>query len=135
MEGLYWVIDFLPEQVPDGSPGQFFAVERFYEAEPCRTALRGRFAEIILRLNCYFDLQACEPEEEQWRLNPPPQTLYAWITENRRDLRLRLPGHDTMIVLDRNDTCMTVYQPSEGLLHLLDRLVAASGLFLWQPPQ
>ena len=30
---------------------------------------------------------------------------------------------------------MAVYNPSEKLLKLLDRLAMAEGLFLWQPPR
>ena len=34
LETPYWVIDFLPMQVPQGSAGQFFAVEQYYLQEP-----------------------------------------------------------------------------------------------------
>lgn len=30
LEKSYRVVDFLPEQVPEGSAGQFFAVEKYY---------------------------------------------------------------------------------------------------------
>ena len=30
----YWVVDFLPEQVPEGSAGQFFAVEDYWLRKP-----------------------------------------------------------------------------------------------------
>ncbi|MBR3018921.1 MAG: hypothetical protein IKH57_17865 [Clostridia bacterium] len=131
----YWVIDFLPQQVPEDSAGQFFAVERFYLQEPRQTALRRSFAEILLKVNCYYDIQACEPEEERWEHNPAPELLYSWIAESKKDLCILLPKESTLFTLNRDDLCMAVYHPSERLLKLLDWLAASAGLFLWQPPQ
>lgn len=127
-----WVIDFLPEQVPADCGGQFFAVERFFLRQP---ALRRRFAEILLKLNCYYDLQVCEPEAEDWTRNPDPEALLARIAANGEDLCILLPSECALITLNREDCCMAVYNPSENLLHLLDRLAGGAGLFLWQPPR
>lgn len=131
LEKPYWVIDFLPRQVPAKSGGQFFAVEAYY----LRSPLRRRFAEILLKLNCYYDLRVCEPETELWRLNPPPEELFSEVAENRKDLCVLLPAEDALITVNRDDLYMTVYGPSEALLGLLRPLIAAAGLFLWQPPR
>lgn len=131
----YWVIDFLPEQVPAGSAGQFFAVERFYLQKRRQTALRHVFAEILLKVSCYYDMQVCAPEEERWDRNPPPEQLYAWIAESKKDVRVLLPEESALFTLNRDELYMTIYHPSERLLKLLDRLTASAGLFLWQPPR
>lgn len=130
-----WVIDFLPWQVPADSAGQFFAVERFYLQEQRQAALRRSFAEILLKVNCYFDMQVCEPEEESWERNTAPERLFSWIAENKKDLCILLPEEKAMFTLNRDELCMAVYQPSDRLLRLLDRLATAAGLFLWQPPR
>lgn len=127
----YWVIDFLPRQVPAKSGGQFFAVEEYY----LRSPLRRRFAEVLLKLNCYYEALVCEPETEKWQVNPPPERLFAWIAENEKDLCVLLPAEDTLITVNRDDLYMTVYGPSRDVLELLRPLSAAAGLFLWQPPQ
>ena len=127
----YWVIDFLPRQVPAKSGGQFFAVEEYY----LRSPLRRRFAEVLLKLNCYYEARVCEPETEKWQVNPPPERLFAWIADNEKDLRVLLPAEDTLITVNRDDLYMTVYGPSRDVLELLRPLSAAAGLFLWQPPQ
>ncbi len=127
----YWVVDFLPRQVPAKSGGQFFAVEEYY----LRSPLRRRFAEVLLKLNCYYEARVCEPETEKWQVNPPPERLFAWIAENEKDLRVLLPAEDTLITVNRDDLYMTVYGPSRDVLELLRPLSAAAGLFLWQPPQ
>ena len=127
----YWVVDFLPRQVPAKSGGQFFAVEEYY----LRSPLRRRFAEVLLKLNCYYEARVCEPETEKWQVNPPPERLFAWIAENEKDLCVLLPAEDTLITVNRDDLYMTVYGPSRDVLELLRPLSAAAGLFLWQPPQ
>lgn len=129
----YWVIDFLPEQVSPQSAGQVFAVERFYLQEPQQSALRRRFADILLKVNCYYDFQICEPEEEAWQPHPTPEQLFSWITENKKDACILLPDENTLFTVNRDDVCMTIFNPSDRLLQLLDRLSIAEGLFLWQP--
>jgi len=127
----YWVVDFLPRQVPAKSGGQFFAVEEYY----LRSPLRRRFAEVMLKLNCYYEARVCEPETEKWQVNPPPERLFSWIADNEKDLCVLLPAEDTLITVNRDDLYMTVYGPSRDVLELLRPLSAAAGLFLWQPPQ
>ncbi len=129
----YWVIDFLPEQVPDGNAGQFFAVEEYYLREPALSTLRRRFTDILLKLNCYYDFQVCAADSEEFVRNPAPDVLAARILGAQENLCILLPREDALITLDRDDTCMTVYNPSETLLNRLRLLATAEGLFLWQP--
>ena len=129
----YWVVDFLPEQVPDGSAGQFFAVEGYYLREPALSGLRRRFTDILLKLNCYYDFQVCAADSEEFVRNPAPDVLAARILGAQENLCILLPREDALITLDRDDTCMTVYNPSEILLDRIRLLASAEGLFLWQP--
>lgn len=129
----YWVIDFLPEQVPDGSAGQFFAVEEYYLRKPALSTLRRRFTDILLKLNCYYDFQVCAADSEEFVRNPAPDILASRVLDTQENLCILLPREDALITLDRDDTCMTVYNPSETLLNRLRLLATAEGLFLWQP--
>ncbi len=52
----YWIVDILPEQVPENADGQYFSVERYFLRPARRRALRRRYAELLLRLNCYEDM-------------------------------------------------------------------------------
>ena len=134
-EKPYWVIDFLPAQVPQGGAGQFFAVERFYLQKRQQDDLRRRFARILLQLNCYVSIRVCGAEAEKWESDPAPERLVARILAQKEDLRILLPYENALIALEREDTCMTVYGPREKLLGLLERLAAGAGLYLWRPPQ
>ena len=110
----YWVVDILPEQVPEYSDGQYSAVEQYYLREPQLSVLRKKFSEIILKLNCYYDISVLtDPEDEEAvELNPRPEVLCGlFVGEN----------------------AATIYNPTEHLLGLMRHIAGAEGLFVWKP--
>ena len=135
LEMPYWVIDMLPMQVPQDSAGQFFAVENYYLEEPQHTRLCRRFADVLLKLNCYHDLLV--NHDDEWVKNPAPATLVAWLTEAMQHGHLcaLIETEDTLITASSGDTNMTFYNPSPALLKILEKLASAAGLFLWQPQE
>ncbi len=44
LEKPYWIVDILPEQVPENADGQYFSVERYFLRPARRRALRRRYA-------------------------------------------------------------------------------------------
>ncbi len=131
----YWVIDILPEQVPEDGPGRYFAVEAYY-LQPDRIAgIRRRFTDFLLKLNCYYDFRIGTPEEDPAEDNPTPDQLDARINTEKKDLLILLTGEEALITLNRDDLYMTVYHPSETLLGRMERLASAEGLFLRRPEQ
>ena len=80
LETPYWVIDFLPMQVPQDSSSQFFAIEQFFLTGERRERLYRQFADVVLRLNCYHDLTV-NRGDGIWVKNPEPATLVAWIND------------------------------------------------------
>ena len=77
-ERPYWIVDILPFQVPADSPGQYFTVEEYYLRKPRWQALRRKYLEILLKLNCYFDMHICGFAgvfEGGWEINPKPKRL------------------------------------------------------------
>ena len=131
----YWIIDILPEQVPEGSAGQYFAVERYWQQPHAFAEIRRRFIGILLKLNCYSDFRVCFAGSEEYTLNPAPELLASWILDGQKDLCILLPREDALITLNRDDTWMTLYQPSEALLRRTERLASAEGLFVWKPDE
>ena len=133
LEQPYWVIDMLPQQVPQGGGGQFFAVERYYLKDPQYTSMCCRFADVLLKLNCYHDLLVSHDDE--WVKNPVPAVLAGWLTDSMQKSHLCALIDDgaAMIVASGGDTHMTLYGPSSALLELAGRLATSVGLFLWQP--
>ncbi len=75
LEGPYRIVDILPEQVSANAGGQYFAVERYYLQPERIQALRRRYAEILLRLNCYYDIAVSFDSCASWERNPDPETF------------------------------------------------------------
>ena len=130
----YWIIDLLPCQVPAHSPGQYFAIEQYWLNPAYAPAMRQRYADLLLRLNCYYDLDIL-PSSYSEEYNPPPEKLVQMISGLHGQLDILVGQGDCLITLDSSDTYATVYNPDFTLLTLLRQLAASAGLFVWQPEQ
>ena len=135
LDSPYCVIDFLPYQVPAESGGQFFAVEDHYLSKSHYTVLLRKFADIILKLNCFFDFRVYRNDSSRGTLNPKPESLERWIMENPSVLSILIETEDTLISFTRDSTCLTVYNPSSAVLNYIKALASANGLFVWFPRQ
>lgn len=127
----YHVIDLLPEQVPKDSAGQFFAVEQYYRAPDRLRALHGKFADIILKLNCYYDFQVCYDYGDDWKHAPNPEHLADKIKEMPENgfVRVMLASEEAMIDIDGCDIYMTLYGGTDKLVGIVKRLAESEGLF------
>ncbi|MCR4951243.1 MAG: hypothetical protein K6A40_07970 [Solobacterium sp.] len=131
-EKPYLVIDLLPFQVPADSEGQYFAVEQYYlKTERFDDICRHR-TDILLKLNCYYDLAVYE--EERW-ICLFPEELAQRIMEHREDLMILVPSADCLMQVSCDSTYITVYSPSERLASLLETLANAHGMFVFDPAQ
>ena len=120
----YWVIDILPEQVKQDSPGQYFEVERFFLKDK---DLRRKQLNVLLKLNCYYDFVIVLDEGEV-RRNPPPDMMEKLVGKKH----MCIQAEETLIVADPADTYMTLYNVSGRLLELVKTLSTGEGLFIWQ---
>lgn len=136
LEKTYRVADILPEQVPRHAEGQYFAVERYFLQPERLKVLRRKFAEILLRLNCYYDMSVSFDSCESWERNPDPEAFVGkMLAFSGNDfLRAVFELQGAMIDIEPDDTYMTVFDPEDRLLDRLRRLAEAEGLFLWSPP-
>lgn len=130
LERPYWVIDILPKQVPANGRGQYFEIEKFYLSEPQIELLYRKFANLLLKLNCYDDIAVCG-YDEHWIDNPAPEVLAKWVMD-RKPLHVLLKSADAMIVARGDDLYMTLYGADEETLLLVGTLATAEGLFVWQ---
>ncbi len=119
----YRIVDALPERVPAGGKGQYFAVEGFILETGRMKRIKERHLDLILGLNCYLDLYL----EEETEPNPPPERIARAVLERHVDLRLG----ETLVVSDPQESWLTLYAPEERLLELAEKLALAAGLFLW----
>lgn len=137
LEGPYWIVDILPEQVSADAAGQCFAVERYFLQPERIVPLRRKYAEILLRLNCYVDMTVSFDSCASWETNPDPETFAERLAglSGNEFLRAVFAEQNAMIDYDHNDTYLTVYDPGAALLDKVRALADAEGLFVWSPPQ
>ncbi len=137
LAGPYRIVDILPEQVGAEAAGQYFAVERYFLQLPRIVPLRRRYAEILLRLNCYYDMTVSFDAGASWEMNPDPERFAERVAglAGKVFLRAVFPRCGAMIDYDHNDTYLTVYDPEAALLDKVRALAAAEGLFLWSPQE
>ncbi len=137
LEGPYWIVDILPKQVSAHAAGQYFAVERYFLRPERIVPLRSKYAELLLRLNCYVDMAVSFDSCASWETNPDPESFAKRVEglSGNEFLRAVFAQQNAMIDYDHNDTCLTVYDPDAALLDLIRMLAAASGLFVWAPPR
>ena len=121
----YWVIDILPEQVPEDSNGQFFAVEEYFLEKKQLATIKQKHINLILKLNCYQQIFL----NEEKVVNPSPEH----IAEEVKNRYLYIFVNDSMILSKPDDTYMTIFNPDENLLSLIKTIALGEGLFVWKP--
>lgn len=127
LEMPYHIIDILPEQVKADSPGQYFALERYWLSEPRISGIKRRHADLVLKLNCYCAVSLDEEAEP----NPAPERIAEAILTRCVCIRI----DNALITSAPDDLYLTVYNADEALLKLLETLCIGEGLYLWQPDQ
>ena len=126
----YWVIDILPKQVPADSRGQYFKIEKYFLEHPQIDHIYRKFIHILLKLNCYEDIDVSHDGDE-WMTNPAPHELETALLGSMADKQMFYIILKSADVLD--DTYMTVYNPTEEVLEIIGSLAGSEGLFVWQP--
>ena len=128
----YWIIDILPMQVPAEAAGQYFRIERYFLSQ--LDGISKRFASVLVKLNCYIDLQV--GLEEDWISNPDPgklEQLFRNAVSLRSPLSIIIGSDDALITFSGDDHYMTLYGPAPDLLPLIHELAPGEGLYVWEP--
>ena len=135
LEKPYWVIDILPKQVPADGKGQYFRIEKFFLEHPQIDNIYRKFTNILLKLNCYEDIDVSDDSDE-WITNPAPHELEAALLKCMADkqmLYIFLKSADALITVSGDDTYMTVYNPTEEMSEFIGSLAGSEGLVMWKP--
>lgn len=121
----YWIIDILPSQVPEDSPGQYFAVEKYCLQSEQIEAIKQKHINLILKLNCYVDISI----GDETVINPLPKH----IADEMKKRYLFIMINESMILSEPDDTHLTVFNPDAHLLELIRQIASGEGLFVWKP--
>ena len=132
----YYIMDILPMQVPAVGGGQYYKVEKYYLNDVER--LSRQYADVLLKLNCYYDL-AFSHDAELWQQNPEPDNIVQMVKDCMSDqptkacLYVTMAEDSMLLTFQRDTTHMTLYNLTDELLKLLCLLASAVGLFVWSP--
>ena len=129
LEKPYQVIDILPERVPAEAPGRYFAVERYYLGPARYANIRKRFADIVIKLYCYYDLSVLLGDADEPLVDPEPEQLADWIESAKLHMCI-LIGEDSLLMISTDDLYMTVFNADESLTARIELLAKANGLFV-----
>ena len=108
----------------------YFAAEPFFQEPHRLEELYERFAVILIKLGCFYDLAFCI--NGVCVLPPPPRKMKTWIVgcTAGRWINVLLAEERALLTLNGEDLYMTLYHPSEELLQTLRQLAHSEGLFL-----
>ena len=136
LERPYVIVDFIPQQVPEDSDGQYFNLEDFLLRRP--SYFGTKFFDLLLKLNCYYSLES-SADGELWTFNPEPSALERSVhaclargTVETSMLYVCFLNRTVLVVLERDCSSLTVYNPTPEFVEMLRVLAASVGLFVWQ---
>ena len=125
LQSSYWIIDILPSQVPEDSPGQFFSVEEYFLQGDRIEEIKQKHIDLVLKLNCYRDISI----SDETVVNPLPKH----IADEMKKRYLYIMTGESMILSEPDDTHLTVFNPDSQLLELIRQIASGEGLFVWKP--
>ena len=121
----YWIVDILPSQVPEDSPGQFFSVEEYFLQGDRIEEIKQKHIDLVLKLNCYRDISI----SDETVVNPLPKH----IADEMKKRYLYIMLGESMILSEPDDTHLTVFNPDSQLLELIRQIASGEDLFVWKP--
>ncbi|MDO4170014.1 MAG: hypothetical protein Q4D45_08945 [Lachnospiraceae bacterium] len=128
----WFVIDIFPEQIRKENADQYFKVEKYYLKTKEVKRICHKFINIILKLNCYYDFYICF--HKKWRKNPKPDKVAKWIKkcmlDKKGSINILLDNEKTLLTIDRDDLCFSIYHPSEEFKSIVLQLAKSEGLYL-----
>ncbi len=125
-----YIVDFLPEQVPASSKGQFFSVENYLLNEFRQYRIADKFVNIILKLMCYYKISILW---DNWIEQPNPALVADIVNEIMENhsgtLNLLFPEEKALLIFEWDWIGMSIYNPNEDMQKIISALAASEGLF------
>ena len=125
-----FIMDFLPEQVKPDNGGQFFDVEYYLLSSDKHIEVKDRFVAVILKLMCYYHVAILQND---WVDRPSPKLIeeaVCEIVENHSGtLNVLFVEEDALLVFDWDCLNLSVYNPTEDVRSIMERIAFSEGLF------
>lgn len=127
LETPCYVIDYLPQVVPENSRGDFFDVESYLLSSEKRHEMKCRYVNIILKWMCYYHMTITGNDN----LRPIDiENAIAEVMENPSEvLHILLPDERVLIIIEGDSLHFTLYNVPEGMKELIERISLSEGFF------
>ena len=133
LEEDYRIIDIFPERVKEDYASQFSITESYHRKKERLSKIYETYGEIILFLNCYFDLVFRFKEDAFEQLEDSEGFMKRFTKiESGKYFEALFIKESVMITLDHDDTSMTFYGRNKELEDLMEKLCQAKGAFFWK---
>lgn len=125
-----YIIDFLPERVLPSANGQFFDVEYYLLNSDKHIGLKDKFVSVILKLMCYYPISVLWNE---WIDRPSPELIDKAISEimanHSGTFNVLFTEENVLLVFDWDSLSLSIFNPSEIMLLLMEKITCSEGLF------
>lgn len=133
LEKPCYVIDFLPQRVPKTDKGHFSDIEYYLLNSEKRYEMKNKYVNIILKLMCYYRTSILW---NGWNDNPKPMdidTAIGEIMENHfGTLNILLSDKDVLLVFEGDCLNLSVYNLTENMKKMVERIALSEGFFCWK---
>lgn len=130
LEKPCYIIDFLPQQVPEQAPDNFYEVENYLLNEYELYGLKDKYIKIILKVMCYYRITV---QWNGWIENPSPEKIADIIDTIMKNhsgwVDIVLPDKDVLIQFEWDCLHMSVYNPDDEMRKLFEQIAFSEGMF------
>lgn len=130
LETQCFIIDFLPNQVPEKCEGQFFKVENYLLNNYERYGIRNRVIRIILKAMCYYRVSVYWG---RWIEEPSPDQvaeIIDTIMDNHSgDVDMLFTGKDALLQFGWDCLNISIYNADEEMCELFKKIATSEGMF------
>lgn len=128
-----YVIDFLPQRVEKAANRHFFDVEYYLLNSQKRFEMKNKYVNIILKMMCYYHASILW---NGWNHNPKPEDINNAVSEIMENhsgtLNILFSEEDVLLVFEWNCLNLTVYNLSENMKEITEKIALSEGFFCWK---
>ena len=130
LETQCFIIDFLPEQVPEESGEQFFRIENYLLNNYERLGIKDRIIRIILKAMCYYPVSVfCG----KWINQPSPEQVVEIIDtimdHHSGDMNMIFTSKDVLLQFLGDCLNISIYNPDEEMCKRFEKIATSEGMF------
>lgn len=124
-----YIIDFLPEQVPENKH-MVFDIEPYFLGSKEIQNFADKYTRIILKLLCYHSARIFY---RQWfdhmEYIKLSQLIRGTVIKKKGFINLLFEDENTLLQIDGGSLCLTFYNPSAEIQRIASALAGSEGLF------